>query len=73
MRSPARHMAHVEHQTEMCWKCRQHQAPFPAKPDHPKWLRFKLKDASWKQWRKENPKEVKAMREQLAAQHGDGG
>lgn len=33
--------------------------PFPAKPDHPEWIHFKLTDRSWKRWRKENPEWVK--------------
>lgn len=29
--------------------------PFDAKPDHSSWIKFKLKDASWSEWRAENP------------------
>lgn len=41
--------------------------PFDPKPDHPTWLRHKLRDASWAEWRKENPKDVKAIRTALRA------
>jgi hypothetical protein len=28
---------------------------FPAKPDHPEWIKFKLTDPSWQEWRDEHP------------------
>jgi hypothetical protein len=31
---------------------------FPAKPDHPEWIAWKLSDESWAQWRSENPQWV---------------
>jgi hypothetical protein len=33
---------------------------FDPKPDHPDWIRHKLTDESWEQWRSENPDWVKA-------------
>jgi hypothetical protein len=48
-----------------CRQCNVGEPPFPAKPDHPRWTRFKLKDPSWAEWRNENPEKVTAMREQL--------
>ena len=38
---------------------------FEAKPDHPNWLRWKLKHSSWKEWRIDNPGKVMEMRKQL--------
>ncbi len=49
-----------------CSRCRNRKAPFRAKPDHPQWMRFKLRDASWKRWRKENPDDVAEIRRALA-------
>lgn len=54
----------------LCDCCSTGKDAFPGKPDHPKWLRHKLRDPSWQDWRKENPQAVKAIREalKLAAQ-----
>ena len=54
-----------DHQT--CERCASRKAPFLPKPDVRKWMRFKLRDSSWAQWRKEKPREVDAMRLLLAA------
>ncbi len=43
------------------------KAPFDPKPDHPVWLRWKLKDSSWEQWRESNPDEVAKIKTQLGA------
>jgi hypothetical protein len=50
----------------LCERCMHGNGAFPEKPDHPKWLRWKLEDGSWEQWRAENPEAVKAMRAALA-------
>lgn len=44
--------------------------PFDPKPDHPTWLRHKLRDASWARWRQDNPDEVAAIRAALKATGG---
>ena len=31
-------------------------------PDHPEWIKHKLTDESWQQWRDENPLTVAALR-----------
>lgn len=36
--------------------------PFDPKPDHPEWVRHKLTDPSWAEWRKTHPDEVAEMR-----------
>lgn len=40
---------------------------YPQKPDRPIWIRWKLKDASWAEWREKHPDEVEKMREQLTS------
>ena len=40
--------------------------PFDPTPDVPRWLRHKLNDPSWQQWRDENPAEVAQLRAALA-------
>jgi hypothetical protein len=37
-----------------CERCRDGLPPFPAKPDHPIWTKWKMADASWKKWRRQN-------------------
>lgn len=39
--------------------------PFDPTPDHPVWIKFKLRDKNWKEWRDEHPVEVDAMKKQL--------
>lgn len=46
----------------VCERCAQGKEPFDAKPDIAEWIRWKLKDASWKKWRDENPEQVETMR-----------
>lgn len=41
-----------------CLKCRKKD--FEPKPDHPRWIEWKLTDASWAAWRQENPDQVQA-------------
>lgn len=49
-----------------CVQCSDGNPPFLAKPDSPRWIRHKLHDPSWKQWRDENPGDVAALRVALA-------
>lgn len=48
--------------------CPRIKKPFKAKPDHPEWIKWKLTDESWQQWREENPDEVIKLIKEL--QHG---
>lgn len=41
-----------------CLRCRSYKSPYKAKADHPTWMRHKLTDESWAQWRNENPAET---------------
>jgi hypothetical protein len=47
---------------ELCERCEKHEAPFDYKPERPEWIKHLLTDSSWKQWRKENPDEVKKLK-----------
>lgn len=50
---------------DLCSRCRHYKRPFAAKPDHPRWIRHLLTDASWAQWRAENPGEVKRLQKAI--------
>lgn len=47
---------------QLCEKCQKGEAPFPYKPEHPTWVKHLLTDASWAQWRKNNPGKVKELK-----------
>ena len=53
-----------------CQRCEDNseQGDFPLKPDTKDWMEWKLIDASWAEWRNENPNEVKAYKELLDGQ-----
>lgn len=42
-----------------CKRCIRHRPPYTPKPEHPEWIKFKLTDKSWAEWRKNNSDEVK--------------
>jgi hypothetical protein len=49
---------------QLCPKCyRYDYKHYKAKPDSVGWMRHKLRDASWFQWRKESPDEVQKIRD----------
>ena len=48
-------------------ECTHCSCEYEAKPDTQEWIRHKLTDASWTEWRDENPAEVAALREQVGA------
>lgn len=50
---------------QVCERCAEDKEPFDPKPDVREWVRHKLRDPSWQQWRDENPKLVAEMRETL--------
>lgn len=50
---------------ELCDACAYFEPTYPAKPDHPKWLQWKLSDESWEDWRILNPAAVAAIKEVL--------
>lgn len=50
-----------------CPRCAAYKPPYKhPKPDHPEWIRWKLTDESWAQWRNENPETVQRYQQQLA-------
>lgn len=49
---------------QRCDRCIEGGATYDPKPDLPEWIRHKLTDPSWQQWRDENPDEVKALKGQ---------
>lgn len=53
---------HMRLHADLCPRCERNRPPYPAKPDVLEWIRFKLTDPSWAQWREEHPKEVFAMK-----------
>lgn len=55
------------HAKQLCGRCQQKKkgAPFEPTPDHPRWIRHKLKDKSWKEWRDENPEAVAKLKAAL--------
>jgi hypothetical protein len=49
---------------QVCEQCAVGRDPYEPKPDVRQWVRHKLRDPSWKQWRDENPDAVAAMTKQ---------
>jgi hypothetical protein len=45
----------ADHMIQLCPRCYRYRPPYKPKPDVPEWLRWKLRDGSWYEWRKENP------------------
>lgn len=47
---------------QLCQRClNRRRHPFRAKPEHPEWIHHVSTDASWAEWRAENPKQLAAM------------
>lgn len=40
----------------LCERCNDEEKPFPAKTDHPDWIKHKATDPSWEAWRLEQQK-----------------
>ncbi len=53
---------HMSRGIQLCDRCWMDKPPFKAKPDHPEWIKHKLTDETWKQWRDENPETVKELK-----------
>lgn len=63
-----KHLFMYDKLPQLCERCApRKKKPFPAKPDHPSWIEWKLTDTSWKEWRDEHPKEVAKLKDALAA------
>jgi len=46
---------HLTAMKQLCNRCAVGSEPFPPKADHPEWVRWKLTDESWAEWRKTHP------------------
>lgn len=67
-----RHLYFTEEWKEqMCSRCIHGDEPYEPTADHPEWVKWKLEDESWEQWRNENPAAVAAMAERIV--HDTGG
>lgn len=52
---------------QLCSRCYHGRGgPYEPTPDRPEWIRHKLTDASWQQWRDENTDEVAKLRAEAA-------
>jgi hypothetical protein len=52
---------------ELCYRCGHYKKPYKPTPDIIEWVRWKLRDYSWKQWRDDNPKIVEELRQRAKA------
>ena len=57
---------HGDRWVRVCGRCDKGRRPYEPTPDTDEWLRWKLADESWAQWRAENPAEVELMKARLA-------
>jgi hypothetical protein len=65
----AKHLSHWRAQLgSCCARCARGMDPFEPKPEHPEWVAWKLTDASWADWRAENPDDVRRLRDALGAE-----
>lgn len=55
---------------QVCERCARDEDQFAPKPDVRAWMRHKLRDPSWQQWRDENPAEVEKLRTALRGNTG---
>lgn len=54
--------AHLIGANQRCPKCSRYDyTPYKPKPDTREWINHKLTDETWKQWRDENPEEVRQL------------
>lgn len=49
-----------------CARCRNRKPAYTPKPDHPRWIRHKLDDQSWAEWRASEPDQVEVLRVSLS-------
>jgi hypothetical protein len=45
---------------QLCERCQKHESPFLPTPDAPEWIKHKLTDSTWQEWRDANPEFVQA-------------
>ena len=56
----------ADHEVQLCPRCMAYRGAYKAKSDIREWMEWKMTDESWKQWRNDNPEEVKKLQNQLA-------
>ena len=57
---------HLSFVASLCPRCRNYKPPYKhISPEHPRWIKHKLTDKSWAQWRKLNPLEVEKYKKLL--------
>jgi hypothetical protein len=62
---------HLNYQSR-CERCSpRRKKPFEAKEDHRDWIKWKLEDESWKEWREANQDKVKDMRVKIDKKDGE--
>lgn len=49
----------------LCNRCCNGREPFKPTPDTLTWLKWKLQDDSWMQWRNKNPDRVEVIKEEI--------
>lgn len=59
------HLNHYRKGQQICPRCYRYRAPFNPKPDVKEWIKWKLTDESWSEWRKNNPEEVFKLKESI--------
>jgi len=52
---------HLSDHAQLCHQCLCELAPFKPTAEHPDWIKHKLTDESWQQWRSENPEACAAL------------
>lgn len=59
------HLFYYARLPQLCERCAPRiKKPFTPKLEHWQWVKWKLADESWKQWRDENPQAVNDMKRQ---------
>lgn len=66
-----KHLAYYDGGPQLCERCGEPEdpedvRPFDPKPDVQEWIDWKMTDASWAEWRAENPDFVKQHRKTAA-------
>jgi hypothetical protein len=58
------HFVHKNGEVAKCARCNRDSPPFDPKPDVAEWIKHKMTDETWQQWRDENPGEVAKIKKQ---------
>lgn len=66
-----KHLAYyTSNRSQACARCGSYRKPFKAKLDHTDWIRHKLTDESWQEWRTQHPDEVLRLSTSLECRGG---